>query len=184
MFRTILNSYNMLKKLLLASCTLLFLLEASSTSNIRKLEVVRISKVCKPPFVKIFRRKRLSRTIPYYHNSISARRIILSGDIELTPGPENPKKYPKVNFKERQAKLQRAEIAIKLYKLTRNACHVYIVKMKHIFDAAIHITLRSQTREILLYGRAASVNLENYHSLLSEISKMSTKALIYHHHSR
>ena len=37
MFKTILNSYNiMLKKLLLASCTLLFLTEASSTSNDKK----------------------------------------------------------------------------------------------------------------------------------------------------
>ena len=47
----------MLKKLLLTSCTLLFLFEASSTSNVRKTEVVRTSEVFKPHFVKIFRRK-------------------------------------------------------------------------------------------------------------------------------
>ena len=94
LFKTTLNSYNIiLKKLLLASCTLVFLLEASPTSNVRNTEVVRIN--FQPPFVKIFRRKGLSRLIPYYHNSISTQRIMLSGDIKLTPGPENPKKCRK-----------------------------------------------------------------------------------------
>ena len=77
------------------------------------------------------------------------------------------------------------KLAIKLYKLTRNGCHVYIVKMKHIFYVVVHLTLRSRTRGLLLYGRAASVIFENYHSLLSEISKMSKKdTLIYHHQQR
>ena len=52
--------------------------------------------------------------------------------------------------------------------------------MKHTFYAAVHITLKSRTRGLLLYGRAASVTLENYHSLFSEISKMSYKTLIYY----
>ena len=96
MLETILNSYNiMLKKLLLASFTLLFLLEVSSTNNVRKTEVDKISEVFKPPFVNIFRRKRISRPISYYHNSTSAQRIILSGDIELNPGPEYPNTYSK-----------------------------------------------------------------------------------------
>ena len=44
MFKTIQKSYNiMLKKLLLASCTLLYLLEVSPTSNVRNTMVVRIS---------------------------------------------------------------------------------------------------------------------------------------------
>ena len=34
------------------------------------------------------------------------------------------------------------------------------------------------------FQRAASVILENCHSLLPEISKMSTKTLIYHHQQR
>ena len=77
------------------------------------------------------------------------------------------------------------KLAIKLYKLTRNGCHVYIVKMKHIFYVVVHLTLRSRTRGLLLYGRAASVIFENYHSLLSEISKMSKKnTLIYHYQQR
>ena len=100
MFKTILNSYNIMsKKQLLASCTLLFLLEASSTNNVRKTEIVRISVVFKPLFVKIFRRKQLSKPIPYYHNSTSARRIILSGDMELKTGPEILRNIPKVNSK-------------------------------------------------------------------------------------
>ena len=91
MVKTILNRHNiMLKQMLVASCTLMFLLEASSTSNLRETEVATIGEV----FAKIFRRKRSSRSIPYYHNSTSALRIILSGDIELNPGLENPKKYP------------------------------------------------------------------------------------------
>ena len=96
MFKTMLNSYTiMLKKFLLASCTLLFLFEKSSTSTVKKPQFVRISEAFKPPFVKIFRRKQLSRPIPYYYNSTLARRIILSGDIKLNPGPENSRKYPK-----------------------------------------------------------------------------------------
>ena len=45
------------------------------------------------------------------------------------------------------------------------------VKLKHIFYAAVHITLRSRTRGLLLYARAARVILENCHSLISEILK-------------
>ena len=76
----------------------MFLLETSLTSNVKNTKFVRISKVFKPPFtfIRILRRKRLSRPIPHYHNSISPRRIILSRDIELNPGHKNPKKYPKV----------------------------------------------------------------------------------------
>ena len=78
------------------------------------------------------------------------------------------------------------KLVIKLYKLTRNGCHVHIVKMKHIFYVVVHLTLRSRTRGLLLYGRAASVIFENCYSLLSEISKMSKKTttLIYHHQQR
>ena len=95
---------------------------------------------------------------------------------------KNLKKYPKIDLKERQAKLQRGKLATKLYKITRNDCHVHIVKMKHIFYVAIHIALRSQTQGLLLYARgAASVILENCHLLLSKISKMSTKTLTFHH---
>ena len=54
--------------MLVASCTLMFLLEASSTSNLWETEVATIGEV----FAKIFRRKRSSRSIPYYHNSTSA----------------------------------------------------------------------------------------------------------------
>ena len=83
-----------------------------------------------------------------------------------------------------QTKLQCAKLATKLYELIWKDCHEYIVKMKHIFYAAVHITLRSRALGLLLYGRAASVTLEKYHSLLSGISKMSRKSLIYHHHQR
>ena len=65
--------------MLLASYTVLFLHEASSTSSVRKTEVIRV----RLPFVKISRRKRLSTPIPYYHKSTSAQRFILSGDIKL-----------------------------------------------------------------------------------------------------
>ena len=76
----------------------MFLLETSLTSNVKNTKFVRISKVFKPPFafIRILRRKRLSRPIPHYHNSISPRRIILSRGIERNPGHKNPKKYPKV----------------------------------------------------------------------------------------
>ena len=131
----------MLKKLLLSFCTLLFLLEVSSTSNVRNTEVVRISEVFNLPFVKIFRRKRVSRHIPYYHNSTSARRMILSGDLDLTLEPKILRNIPKVNLKERKAKMQRATLAIKLYELTQKDCHVNIVKMKHMFYAAAHYSL-------------------------------------------
>ena len=77
--------------------------------------------------------------------------------------------------------MPRGKLATKLYKITPNDCHVHIVKMKHIFYVAIHITLRSRNQGFLLYVRAASVILENCHLLLSEISKMSTKTLTYHH---
>ena len=110
------------------------------------------------------------------------RKIILAGDIELNPGPENPKKYLKIKLRESKAKLPRAKIGIKLYKVTRKDCQVHIVKMKHIAFASVCITLRSRVRGLLLYGHAVNVILENYHLLLSEISKMSTKTLIYHHH--
>ena len=142
MFKTTWNGYNiMLKKLLLSFCTLLFLLEVSSTSNVRNTEVVRISEVFNLPFVKIFRRKRVSRPIPYYHNSTSARRMILSGDLDLTLEPKILRNIPKVNLKERKAKMQRATLAIKLYELTQKDCHVNIVKMKHMFYAAAHYSL-------------------------------------------
>ena len=109
MFKTILDTYKvMLKKLLLATCLLLFLLEASLTSNIRNTEVFRISKDFKMPVVKISRRKQLSRPIPYYHNSTPARRMILSGDIELNPRPENPRKYPKGKTQRKQNQAKRA----------------------------------------------------------------------------
>ena len=95
MFKTKLNSFKMmLRKLLLACCTLLFLLEASSTSNVSKTKVVRTNEVFRSPFVKVFRRKWLSRPILCYHNSTLTQRIIVSGYIEPNPGPENLKKYP------------------------------------------------------------------------------------------
>ena len=56
--------------------------------------------------------------------------------------------------------------------------------MKSICYEVVHITLRSRTRGLLLHGNAASVILENCYLLLSEISKMSTKTLIYHHQQR
>ena len=76
--------------------------------------------------------------------------------------------------------MQRAKLAIKLYEPTRNDCHVCIVKMEHIFFAAVPYN-RSQTRGVLLYRRAASVILKNCHSPISDISKMSMKTLIYDH---
>ena len=69
----------MIKKMLLASCTLLLSFE-TSRSNVKKPEFVKINEIFKPCLVKTFRRKRLSRPIPYYHNSTPAQRIILSED--------------------------------------------------------------------------------------------------------
>ena len=124
-------------------------------------------------FVKIFKRKQLSRPIPYYHNSTLARRIILSGDIELNPEPQNLKKHPKVKPQKSKSKVQRAKLAIKLYQLTRKDRHVYIVKMKHIcrickYSSSYNIKITNSTNQ--LYGHVASVILENCHSLLSEIN--------------
>ena len=111
LFKTILNRYNiMFRKLLLASCTLLFLLETSPTSNVRSTDIVRISKVFKLPFVKIFKRKQLSRPVD----------------------PTIPRNIPKVNFKESKSKMQRPKPAIKLYELTQKDFHVSIVKMKYL----------------------------------------------------
>ena len=53
--------------------------------------------------------------------------------------------------------------------------------MKHIFYAAVHITLKLRTRGLLLYGHAVGAILENCHSPLSEMSKISTITLIYCH---
>ena len=104
------------------------------------------------PFTKIVRRKLLSRPIPYYHNSTSAWRIKLPGDMELNDGPENPNKHSKGKpWKSQDRRLQFPKFARKLYELTRNDCHVYIVKTKRIFYTAVHITLWWRMWGLLLW---------------------------------
>ena len=136
MFKTILNSYNIMLKKLLASCDLLFLLEASPTSNVRHTNVVRISEVFNSPFVKIFGGKRSPRPIPYYCNSTSARKIYFLEKQNLTVDPKILRNILKVNLKESKANMKRLP--------------VYIIKMKYVFYAAVHIKLRSRTRGLLL----------------------------------
>ena len=140
-------------------------------------EVVKINKVFKPPSVKIFRIKRISRPIP------SARRIILSGDKKLNLEAENPTKYPKGKPQRKTSQATTCEICNKTIRTRHEKTVIYYGKMKHIFYAAIHITLRSRTRGLLLYGHASAI-IENCDLLLSGISQMSTKTLIYHHQQR
>ena len=97
MFKTILNSYNIMLK----SSYLLLALCCSHLRHHQKvtLEETVLSELGKfsnrPSLRSSEKKKQLSRTFPYYHNSTSAQRIMLSGDIELNPGHENSKKYCK-----------------------------------------------------------------------------------------
>ena len=97
MFKTILNSYNIMLKssyLLLAPCCSPLRHHQKVTSEETVLsELGKFSN--RPSLRSSEKKKRLSRTFPYYHNSTSAQRIMLSGDIELNPGHENSKKYCK-----------------------------------------------------------------------------------------
>ena len=103
---------------------------AALKSNVRNTEVARVTEVFKPRFVRIFRRKRLSRPIPYYHSSTSTRRIILFGEIKPNPKPKNLKKYPivKLRIKQRAATRKTCNKTI----LTQKGCHKYRVKREHI----------------------------------------------------
>ena len=97
MFKTILNSYNIMLKssyLLLAPCCSPLRHHQKVTSEETVLsELGKFSN--RPSLRSSEKKKRFSRTFPYYHNSTSAQRIMLSGDIELNPGHENSKKYCK-----------------------------------------------------------------------------------------
>ena len=120
--------------MLLASHTFLFLHEASSTSNVRKTEVIRV----RPPFVKISRRKRLSTPIPYYHKSTLAQRFILSGDIKLTL---------KVNLKESQAKLKRVKLYDKTIRTnTKRLSCIYCKNETHLLCSSSYEIMITDSR--------------------------------------
>ena len=156
MFKTTINSHDIiLKKLLLASCTLLFLIEALSVSNVRKTVVVRISEIFNLPLVKNLRRKPLSIPIPYYHNSTSAGRIIFSGDIELNSGPKNPMKYPKGTSQRKPSQTAVCETNTKWLSCIycRNETHLlcsssYNIKIKDSRTPAIWTCSKCYFREL------------------------------------
>ena len=107
--------------------------------NVKNTELVRISEVFKPPFVKIFRRKRLSRSIPYYCNSTSAQKIIFSGDIELNPGPENPKKYPEGKPRRKTSQAVTCETCNKVIRTnTKRMSCMYCKNETHLLYSNSH----------------------------------------------
>ena len=79
----------------------------------------------------IFRKKRLSRPIPYYHNSTSTRRIIR--DIELNPGPENLKKYPKDKLQRKPSQTATCETCNKTIQTnTKRLSCIYCKNETHL----------------------------------------------------